>query len=499
MANKQRIPAVNLGGVNLKEKMKTVSVSTDVHTLAEENGELSLWKTTVDVGHDYLSARHKLEQKNLRLKAAATLGIYHQQLANAVSLEEFDELNTNVAARFEKDVKEEKGGDDFWCECGADMLATYQSDMAALREDKAREFGRTSLENMLADSENVFAVNAALEADDILKQGVDEIDNSPFLADDERENYRNLYLKTAALNMALVSPEKAKKAAQKYAVLDEDLKLKIDETEKLTQNARAKELENNERQSALKNLTEACMLWQKKEEGTINEAQYFVLTAGKEQIFDEANNDENALVKAYQFLRRLNNKENFAPDDLKAATAHLAFAYKQGKLGLDETTALQNQLLLSTQDKNKAKLLFEQTPDILADKILAEDTESTLPEAKIFMEEKAKTAFEIYDTYYTQKTTRADDFLKSGGVMTAGVLRKLSREALGDVCEMFGFKDSDDICSFEELNQMLADVSSVEDKKRIWQKFVSEAPYADKKKELMAKLVKNTMKTSVLV
>ena len=498
MANKQRIPSVNLGGANLKENIRTTSVLTDVKSVADEN-DFSLWKTAVDVGHNYLSARHKLEQKNLKLKAAATLGIYQNELSETTSLKDFDELCLNSAARFEKDVKEENGGDDFWCECGAEMLADYQTNAAALREDKEREFGRNCLDNMLADSENIFANATIPETYSLLKQGLDEIDTSPFLEDEQRNDYREHYLKTAVLNMALTSPLNAKKALKEYLADDADLKQQIEETEKLAQLGREKALNDKQRQNALNGLTEACALWQKKEEGVINEAQYYVLTAGKDKVFDEAENNDNAIVDAYRFVKSLNNKENFATDDLKAATVNLALAYKQGKLGLDETSALQNQLLLSTQDKTKAKLLFDKTPDILADKILTEDTSSNLPEAKIFMEEKAKTAFEIYDTYYTEKTTLADDFLKSGGVITAGVLKKLSRDALNNVYQMFGFAETKDVYSFEELNQMLNDVASVEAKKRIWQKFAEEAPYAQEKKELMAKLVKNAVKTSALV
>lgn len=499
MANKQHTPSVHLGGAELREKVNTAKVMTDVKNTFVDDSSLSLWKTAVDVGRDYVKARYKLEQKTLKIKAAATLGIYQQQLANASSINEFDELNQNTAALFEKDVKEESGGDDFWCECGAEMLGAYQQDAAQLREDKEREFGRNCLDNLLADTENIFAGASIPDADVLLRQSVQEIDETPFLNDTERKDYREHYLKTAVLNMALSDPEQAKKAQAEFLPDDEDLKFKIDETEKLSLAMREKTLQHQQQEKSLASFNEACLLWQKKEQGVLNEAQYYVLSGGKESVFDTAQNIPGPLVSAYRFVKKLNNKEDFDAEDLKAATLHLASAYKEGKLGLEETSALQNQLLLSARDKAKARLLFDKTPDILADKILAEDTESTSFDAEIFMEQKAKTAFEIYDTYYTQKTTRADEFLKNGGVMTAGVLKKISREALTDVNEMFGFAEAEENISFEELEQMTSAISSNEKKKSIWQKFAEEAPYISHKKELMAKLVKNAAKISAVV
>lgn len=55
-----------------------------------------------------------------------------------------------------------------------------------------------------------------VQAEKLLEMGTGEIERTPFLTPEDKQFYRDGYLKTGILNLALNSPETAEAAADRY-------------------------------------------------------------------------------------------------------------------------------------------------------------------------------------------------------------------------------------------------------------------------------------------
>lgn len=114
---------------------------------------------------------------------------------------------------------------------------------------KQADFGRNSLRSMLADNQNLLAETAEpVQAEKLLEMGTGEIERTPFLTPEDKQFYRDGYLKTGILNLALNSPETAEAAADRYFPGDSDgIKARIAETRRLNEEG-AKRQQERERQ-----------------------------------------------------------------------------------------------------------------------------------------------------------------------------------------------------------------------------------------------------------
>ena len=118
--------------------------------------------------------------------------------------------------------------------------------------------------------------------------------------------------------------------------------------------------------------------------------------------------------------------------------------------------------------------------------------------SNIFMNEKAKFAFDIYEIYYGKKLALTDEFRNKGGVVTPAIERKFGMQALAEIKDELSLKISDDeIVSFGDLNSSLDEAISESGKKEIWQKFVAKAPFVEDKKKLFRNIASNVRKREV--
>lgn len=113
---------------------------------------------------------------------------------------------------------------------------------------------------------------------------------------------------------------------------------------------------------------------------------------------------------------------------MRDAGNSLISAYRHNELGLEETAALQNQLVAAQQGGNASELIFDRAVDELADRAFMRDipagAEQYTPYGRELMEHKAKLAFDIYQNYYGRKTALAEEFTAQGGQMTPAAAKK---------------------------------------------------------------------------
>ena len=114
-----------------------------------------------------------------------------------------------------------------------------------------------------------------------------------------------------------------------------------------------------------------------------------------------------------------------------------------------------------------------------------EDVSGSDELSNVFMNEKAKLAFDVYETYYGKKLALTDEFRSKGGVVTPAIERKFGMQALSEIKDELSLKEnSEDMISFGELNSSLDKAINSDSKKEIWKKFISKAPFVEDKKKL---------------
>lgn len=482
MANKQSVPVTNLLGATAKKEVNGVAMTLGDQRVLPDDENLLAVGMAVDVTNQMIKFKQKTDEQSARLNAAATLQMYRQQLSETQNQEAFDSLFKEQENWLRNGIGGDQNEKDFWRENGAKIMELNRRDVENLRRDKMAEFCKMSLLQMLSDNQNMLAFQPMNEGHNLLKTGVDEIAQSPFLSDSEKEQYRTDYLKTGILNLALQSPNEAITAAENYFPEDEEIKTKIAKIDELRLNAEERAQKENEEAQYAVDVNQSLKLWQQKETGVIDEAAYYVLKQKypADNFWGEnENKSQTPLSDVYRLLKRKTLGEGLNGHEMREVGNSLISAYKQHKIGLTEAIDWQNQLAVAAG--------FEKSVFDAVDKIFGADTTMHTSEANNFMENKAKHAMEFYQSYAAEKEKRIAEFGATGGVLMPSVEKKLCLDALNKTKENLGLKDGETV-SFDELNQAMRAVYYGNRTDEIWQRFYQEMPYAEDKVSLMRKL-----------
>ncbi|MBO5038009.1 MAG: hypothetical protein J6C85_00925 [Alphaproteobacteria bacterium] len=492
MANRQRIPSAQMGGALLKNQIQTVPLNVRDLSDMYDDSEDDFAANLVETGKNYFKIQKENEDKKKAMEADRILNEQRLALANTSSSKEFIEQAKNADTTLKTEVAKVEGLDDFFNTHSDKLLAANRADIKNLYAMKENEFGRNSLDEMLSLNQNMLAQSAAFKGERLLAQGVENIAATPFLEKDEKETYRQEYLKGGILNLALNDTDGAMRAAEKYLPDDSDMMSQISETKRLREAAVQKAKEKQQRATDISELGDAFSYWQAFEKGQIDEATYFVLRSKNREetrvSFDSDFGVRAPLSKAYRAMRRLNQKEELSAQEIKEAGNFLINAYKAGEIGLDEAGGVQNQMVMAGLAQPEAVRLFDASVDALIDAAVGGDASGYSLNEEMFMEEKAKFAFDVYDAFYEKKTALADDFEAAGGTLTEGVLRRLGREAAEEVSNDMGLKKGKGSVSFAALERQIPLYYSGDNTAGIWQKFCRQAPYAEDKEGLFAEI-----------
>ena len=482
MANRQSIPVTNLLGATAEKELKGAVITLGDKREMPDDEKLIAAGAAVDVTNLMLKYKQKTDDQSARLNVASTLQSYRQQLMNADTLDDFDNISKQSETIFKNGIGNNENEKNFWRENGAKIMELNRRDTENLRCEKMAEFGKKSLQQMLSDNQNVLAVQPMGKGENLLQQGVDEINVSPFLTDSEKEQYCTDYLKTGILNLALQSSDDALSAAENYFPDNEEIKEKISEINGLRLKAEERAQKAKEEAQAVTDVTKSLRLWQQKETGEIDEAAYYVL---RQQLpadnFVEVEKKKSAtpLYDAYRLLKEKSYGEGFNSQEMRTLGNSFISAYQQHKIGLNEAIDWQNQFIRATG--------FEAPVNDAIDKIFGADTTAHSADANNFMEYKAKLAMEFYETFAAEKAKQLNRFSAEGGVITPAVERQLSFDALNVTKEHLGFKEGN-MFSFDGLKQAMRAVYQGNQTDEIWQQFYRQAPYAEDKEKLMRKL-----------
>ena len=513
MANRQKVPFMRLGGAMLKRPVAAQITSPARRFLASDSS-LYVDSALLEAANTLADKMQKTEDERLAMQADVSLKATREALQNAATPDELQNMvkdgDKALAAQFDGDEKARA----FWKKHGDNILAAHRDDTKKIVAEKQIDFGKQSLNSMLADNQNLLADNGdAAKVSRLLEMGTDEIQKTPFLTEPDKKNYRQGYLKTGILNAALNNPEAASRAVDMY-VDDEaekkQLKAQIQETKSLTATAQQQDQAKRERLDLLNRLSAAQSLWQQKEHGDISPAQYFVLrqkntvsnASGEKslQTIDIWGDDEERsltpLSEVYRLVRKMNEGTQLSAQEISDASNYLINAYHQNKLSLEEVSALQNQLLAAQSDKPTAEMMFDKEVDALVDKAFAADLSAASTRgnfmAQQLMEDKAKFALDIYQNYYATKTALASSLQQNGGQLTPLQEKKISRLALDGVIKDMMLKTNaqKDAVTFGELKRALQSAYAGTDVARIWKKYASLAPFAEDKIETMRQIAR---------
>ncbi|MBQ2884037.1 MAG: hypothetical protein IJE43_09760 [Alphaproteobacteria bacterium] len=500
MSNKQTLPNTKLDGALLRKKLISQPLSDDMVNIYDDEGSLGVFSDTLDLAKNMLNQKRQVEYENSRVKADALLQTYREQLGQASSEEDFD----NIAKLAEDDLKNQMENSgfwsrEFWDKNGNNIIEANKKDIAKLRSIKEQEFGRNSLNLFLDNNQNMMSKASSEKANLLLDSGINEIEQSLFLDDEDKKVYKDKFIKSGLLNLALNNPDEALNKLSLYSIDNkDDLITKINQTKQLRDEAIKKYEEKQTRQRDINAFNRAFGLWQAKESGAISDAEFFVLNADdKENLLWGMNEKRSSmpLVDAYKIVKKANAGENLSVDDIKNVGNYLIGAYQNKDIGVNKASFIQNQLVVSNEGDEVNELLFDKNVDDLLDNVLMEDAYEDNELNNIFMNEKAKLAFDLYESYYGKKLALTDEFRNMGGVVTPAIERKFGMQALSEVKDEFLLKESDsDMLSFSELNSGLDDVINLGAKKEIWKKFFAKAPFVEDKKKLFNSIASNVRK-----
>ena len=502
MSNKQSLPNTKLDGVFLKKKITSSALSDKVMNFSDYDNGLGAVSDVADLAKNMLVQKRKVEYENNRVMADALLQTYREQLGQVDNEDDFD----NIAKMAEDDLKSQMDNGfwsrEFWEDNGDNILEANRKDVANLRALKEKEFGRNSLNTFLDNNQNMMAKASLGKANLLIDSGLDEINKSLFLDDEEKKVYKDKFLKSGLLNLALNNPDDALIRAGKYEGDDkEDLIDKINQTKVLREQAIKKQEEKVARERDISAFNRAFGLWNAKESGAINDAEFFVLNADDDKNLLWGMNEvrsKQPLVDAYKIIKKANSGNSLSVDDIKNVGNYLIGAYKNKDIGVNKASFIQNQMISSNETSDVRELLFDRNIDDLLDDVLMEDVNGDDDISNIFMNEKAKFAFDIYEIYYGKKLALTDEFRNKGGVVTPAIERKFGMQALAEIKDELSLKISDDeIVSFGDLNSSLDEAISESGKKEIWQKFVAKAPFVEDKKKLFRNIASNVRKREV--
>lgn len=495
MANRQKVPAMGGSGVMALQPARAVPVPVGMKREYAGNGMTEFLSDAADVAGLALQKKKKVDFENMNYETDEVLQKYRAQLSNAKSAEEFDMIAKTAEDDLKSRFSDRFNGPEYWSERGQDILRENRRDVEKMRQRKNIDFGKDSLNEMLANNQNMLAHTSGQKGSILLDRAVAEIDATPFLEGEEKKQYRDGYLKTGILNLALNDPDKARTMADKYLPdVRDELKKRIDSTQALREAYEKEENARRQREADIAEYNQAFSYWKAKEEGSINPAEFYVLTADNkpDTLWGERENrSATPLSDAYRIIKKINSGNKLSAEELRDAGNSLISAYKQNKMGLEEVGELQNQLMLAEGDKSFSGLLFDKDVDELADKVFMPDVEAggNSPIAQDFMEEKAKLAFQIYENYYSKKTALADEFAEQGGQITPALEKRFRKQALEETrAEMGIAENTGGEVSLSGLRRVLKNVYTGNNEREIWRRFYAKAPYAEDKKALFKQI-----------
>lgn len=436
----------------------------------------------------------KLNEKKNTLLADGVLQNYRDLLVNTNNVEEFDNVANSIDEGMKNYFMASDDGKDFWDKHGANILENNKIDVENIRIAKERDFGRNTLKTMLADNQSLLLRADKTKGDVLLSSGVEEINNTSFLDEKEKEEFRKGYLKTGIYNLALADIDAAREQANKYqSNLGDDVMKSLDEIEKLKIKQEQDYVLKKDRKDFIDKWGKALNLWQQNKRGEITDAEYYVLSKEYDDVLSDNMNDRVGykfpLSKAYSMVKKINSGEQLDKEEIKNASKFLMHAYNDKKLGVDEVSSLQNKLIYSQEDENIKLGFFDKEIDEFTDQIFMDDVSLNNKEAGDIMEEKARLGLLLNDAYYSKKIALMRSFTNDGGVITPKIDRLLKKQALDEVKEEFGCKENlNGVLSFNQLKPVLKQYYNGNDEKEIWNKFCVLAPFSDNKKETLKKI-----------
>lgn len=490
MANKQSIPSSNLKGVFIKDDLRSVPIPVEKRREFAGNGTVETLSLMVGASGELLNKKRDYEIEKRKIQIDQDLYNYRQRLNDAKNPEEFMDISKGMETDLRDKYQGDFWGKEFWDLHGKKIVEANASDVEKIRQNKQIEFGKKSLNEMLALNQNILVNSSADKANFLLAKAVDEIDNSVFLSDEEKKTYRDGYLKTGIVNLALNDDVEALSQAKKYFDNDQNLIAEINETRKLKEKVWQQKNEEEKHQKHLSDITNITSLWQEKARGNISDAEFFVLTRdiNKNLIWGDRENRSNyPLIDVYKLVKKMNGGERLSYDEVELANNHIISAFNQKQIGVQDAISWQNQIFMGQMDKNSSELVFDNRADELADLVFMEDVEydeKMSDEASKYMEQKAKLSFDIYENYYGKKMALTENFQAMGGTVTPAMERKFARQAIEETRDELGLKQNvGDRVSFSELNQILKKQYAEVDSNVVWKRFYNFAPYVENKKE----------------
>ena len=492
----QDVASMQRGGGLLSENVGKVLKPVGLKRYVAGGEYLDTLANTLKKSAEILEEKNDIEEQNNMLETDNVLKNYRQRLQESNSLEEFDEIAKSIDVGVKEHFNSSSAGKSFFEKHGNSILELNKKDVVKLRELKEYEIGKKSLDMMLANSQNILTEANGSKADTLIERGVERINQTCFLDENQRDEYRRNFLKNGVLSLALSDGKKAREEAVKYqGDVGDDIFEKIDEIEKI----KLKEQENlkiqNKRKDYVGRFGEAVNLWQMKERGEIGEAEFKVLAMEHDDYLwgenkDNKNYDED-LSNAYKIVRKLNNGDEYEVEELNNLSNFLMKAYRNKKISFDEVANFQNQLLAMESDRKTKERLFDSGVDEFLDNVMGGDSFGGKVEEKISMEEKAKIAFQLYDAYWGKKLALSESFLMQGGSLTPKVERVFKRRALDEIKNEFGYKENiGGKFGVRELKTVLNQIYNGSQKEDIWKEFYKLAPFAEDKVSLLKNIAK---------
>lgn len=489
----QSIGAMQQDKVLLKNKMSPVLKPHGLKRYVAGGEYLSTVSLGLEKVADYLE-RKDIEEKDNILKADNLLSNYRTVLSNASNSEEFE----NIAGAINEDVKNffvsSESGREFWNKHGDKIIENNNLDVEKIRAKKEYDFGKDALKTLLADNQAMIVGADNVKGRLLLESGVSEIENTKFLTDDEKKQYKDGYLKTGIYNLALADINEAREQVNKYKLnLGDDFIKSIDELEGIKEKERQNEIIKNKRKEFVKNWSGALNLWQQKERGEILESEYFVLSKEYDDVLgdviDGSFNNRYPMSLAYNLVKKMNKRKQIESDEISDASKALIRAYNDNKLSLDDVSNLQNKLIYSQEDGTGYNDFLDTEIDELVDNVFVKDVFSSSRDARMLMEEKARLGLVLNDVYYDKKMALMTKFIKDGGKVTPKVDRILKKQAIDEIKNEFGYVENlGGAVEFSQLKPLIKLYYNGGLENEIWEQFYKKAPFCDDKKSLLREI-----------
>lgn len=497
MANKQSVPGTALNGAMLRTARQNTPIPVEIKRELPTNNTLDIAIGLTEGVKKASSFMIDYTREQQAYAADEMLQNNRQQLKAANSPEEFEQLANTIEDNMRNYFMDSAEGKEFWINNGDRLLNAHRRDVGRIREQKNLDFAKLSLNDSLAQNQNLLAKSSGSKGELLLDRGLKDINTTPLLNDDEKLNYRQGFVRNGLLNLALNDPDMAISYADKYVDAGDEreaLKQRLTDAKKLREDALQKTEAEGKRKQEISEYGQQLSLWAEKEKGNLSEAEFYVLTAeGNDDSLFKANEEITSapLKTTYQLIKKMSNGETLSAVEARDAGQALVSAYQQKKIGLNEVADLQEKLMSAAVDKSLAEKYFNKGAYMLADKAFLPDVEVNAGDeiAEAFMEKKAQLMFEINDVYNAKREMITNVFLEQGGQLTPAYERRFNQQALRETRDELGLmENSRENLSFGALRRLVKNFYTGSDEKGVWQRFYDEAPYVDDKKALLKKI-----------